>query len=755
MSDIIRVCRPDPGRPIFVLGGVSWRISIHTQQARAIMLVDALAGSLTEGDAVAVVGGGACGLTCAAALARIGMRVRLFEKSDMLMPLQRKNSTRFIHPNSVTWPRSDMRFYTDLPFLNWHADLSKEVAYLIESEFRSDFAYEGGPVTIELDTLVTAIERRGGRERLRSVNRDGAVGDDLYAAIFIASGFGEEKKISGYDRFSYWEDTSPVPLGSSFDDLSVAIIGDGDGALLEVFRCVWGESLLEEIYESLDTWFFDEPEVAKRTISEAEERARRLLRRDKPRDAYPILAEAYKGLAISARAEAFLRDRKSLNAKLTLISAQAQPFSPRASPAHKVLLAFLKASDFIKFRTMHALQVSCADTRNFYVTGKGRVKTDPFRRVIERLGPDRDYCPLCRDVFSEETRDSFRIDNKAEFDVANPLPDKSYRLHMLERDSGEQALALNGARLKLQRYFQRRYPQAQAELSLSKAGADNVLTVSYSAENAPPAERRPETYLGYQVIYQPSEGTPKAPAGHLRSEPADTRLRGEKLALGHLVFKPTERRKRVFACITAIVQPTAGRAAGGGRDRFVLTAAHSLSRQAPTKILTLGVDTGDDGLPIGIVDQSRFANNQLLARQDARFSCLRDVMAIKLDAKVSATNTLGGRRVASTKSSIDHFFFSDGVVELDGHRIGQIKRVRAETTILDAVGNRMVTNGFFVAIDNNRLRLPANFLGFPILTSRHELIGMLIAQLGNELFCLDMHEVLERMGCELAGTRPG
>jgi hypothetical protein len=114
---------------------------------------------------------------------------------------------------------------------------------------------------------------------------------------------------------------------------------------------------------------------------------------------------------------------------------------------------------------------------------------------------------------------------------------------------------------------------------------------------------------------------------------------------------------------------------------------------------------------------------------------------------------LNGQRVASTKSSVDHMFFSDGVVQLDGKRIGRIQRVRAETAILDAVGNRMLTNGFFVTIDNNRLPLPRNFPGFPILTPANELIGMLIAQLGSELFCLDMEEVLVRMGCELVGAR--
>src|SRR5262245_44144211 len=81
----------------------SGAVTVSSQQMRAINLAWALREQLATKCRVGVIGGGAAGLTFAAAAGRLGAEVQLFER-HRLMHLQLGSWHRPLHPEIYTWP---------------------------------------------------------------------------------------------------------------------------------------------------------------------------------------------------------------------------------------------------------------------------------------------------------------------------------------------------------------------------------------------------------------------------------------------------------------------------------------------------------------------------------------------------------------------------------------------------------------------------------------------------------------------------
>src|SRR5262249_31966291 len=108
-------------------------VTVRSQQMRAINLSWALREQLAQGKNVGVIGGGAAGLTFAAAAAKIGGRVYLFE-SGQLMHLQLGSWHRPLHPEIYTWPEDTAyRAVARLPVLGWSSGSAHDVAREIVS----------------------------------------------------------------------------------------------------------------------------------------------------------------------------------------------------------------------------------------------------------------------------------------------------------------------------------------------------------------------------------------------------------------------------------------------------------------------------------------------------------------------------------------------------------------------------------------------------------------------------------------------
>ena len=140
-EDILkRMSNPDLEGP-YALGCFGTQVTFYRQQCRSLNLIWALfdTGRLSQGDRVAIVGGGLGGMTAAAAASSKKCKVTLFEKSGQLMGLQRDNRTRYIHPGLNDWPLVSLNdtIATDLPFLNWYASDTATVFREVDLEWKT------------------------------------------------------------------------------------------------------------------------------------------------------------------------------------------------------------------------------------------------------------------------------------------------------------------------------------------------------------------------------------------------------------------------------------------------------------------------------------------------------------------------------------------------------------------------------------------------------------------------------------------
>src|SRR5262245_37796967 len=112
-----------PGYPgVYSLGCMERRVTIYAQQVRSLNLAWALkaAGTGTDKMRAVVVGAGAAGLTAALALNRVGARVTILERNEVILPRFRANTQRHLHPHAYDWPRpGSTEPIAQLPLMNW------------------------------------------------------------------------------------------------------------------------------------------------------------------------------------------------------------------------------------------------------------------------------------------------------------------------------------------------------------------------------------------------------------------------------------------------------------------------------------------------------------------------------------------------------------------------------------------------------------------------------------------------------------
>ena len=222
------------GRQCYLLLCARGPVTIRSQQVRAMNLVWALREQLGKSPNVPVIGGGAAGLTFAAGAARVGANVHLFENGG-LMHLQVGGWHRPLHPEIYTWPEDTAwRPVSHLPLLGWTTGTAHDVATEIASKFR---------------TLQQTLQKLGRSLNVHDVRATLTAGGQLKAdaagipaecsIIVLAVGFGVENTLFDVPFTSYWRADA---LDQSFlgrHEFRAAVIGSGDGALLDVLRsCV-------------------------------------------------------------------------------------------------------------------------------------------------------------------------------------------------------------------------------------------------------------------------------------------------------------------------------------------------------------------------------------------------------------------------------------------------------------------------------------------------------------------------------------
>jgi hypothetical protein len=244
----LKRARVFPNENIFAVGTFESGITIYGQQVRALNLAYALKKwkderdgrpmSLSPPPSLAVVGGGAFGITCAAAAQQVGFSVDLFERHQQLLPLQRGCDTRWVHPHSYNWPASGSTGrYARLPILDWQAGTAAQMANQIFSQFearRQTHQYRS-PVILRCNSEVLKVSGKRGRAQ---VYFESSTVSEVrtYGAVVLALGFGLE---SGEQTDFYWRNDR---LGQVEIDPSTGfrrryvVSGTGDGGLVDLFR---------------------------------------------------------------------------------------------------------------------------------------------------------------------------------------------------------------------------------------------------------------------------------------------------------------------------------------------------------------------------------------------------------------------------------------------------------------------------------------------------------------------------------------
>jgi hypothetical protein len=221
---------------VLVLGCFEQRVTVYSQQVRALNLVDAILSQglvRPSGGKVAIVGGGVAGMTAAVALAKAAPNLGcldLFELRASTLDFQR-NSRRFLHPHFYDWPAPGWdQADAGLPIMNWRAGPAGDVAKVLAAQF--EHARSNSKLAVHCDHKVTEI-RSTELGPVRVVTNVGSAANRIYDVVVLAIGFGIERFL-GSETSSYWTPTElSAPILANVQDPLIFISGNGDGGLVD------------------------------------------------------------------------------------------------------------------------------------------------------------------------------------------------------------------------------------------------------------------------------------------------------------------------------------------------------------------------------------------------------------------------------------------------------------------------------------------------------------------------------------------
>ncbi len=378
-------------RDVFVLGCLDRRITLYSQQLRALNLAAALFADkmLKPHEPVVVVGAGAGGLTCAAALHHLGAEVTLIEREHEVLSILSKKPDRWIHPNVYDWPQEGWNeAEAKLEILNWRSAKVESVHQQLLRGWNKSFAAEIKPHFGVTDVKVSKTTENG--RRTVTWNPRGRV---HAAVVVLAVGFGLEDTRGG-DNPRYWEqDDIPARL---FDKQNWLLSGCGDGALTELLRL----RLKDFRHETMLADYVYNPRFKGYSpkIEDIEEQIRAIEKDPDIQRSPRELHDAYARIKVP-----WLIDAMELRENVTVtLNAQTENFlSAKASALNRFLVSQLyqKPGGF-NFLSGRLEVDNIGGTRgNYTITIDG--ETHPFNRVLTRHGPRPRALEKIRSIWRE------------------------------------------------------------------------------------------------------------------------------------------------------------------------------------------------------------------------------------------------------------------------------------------------------------------------------------------------------------------
>lgn len=228
----------------YVIGSYDTRITFYSQQVRALALAHALHVEHHIGAhrRIGIIGGGAAGITMAAALAlQSDAVIQLFECNDTLIPLQSIATRRRLDPHIYDWPKSDADHpFAELPILDWSSGSAQQVHQAVLGEFDAVRTATGQQIALRVRHEVSAVTQVATGYRIDFM-RDGTNGARESAQtevdiVVFAFGFGHEpaRPIQHTPTESYWSDGGvPGPAINGKPRPIFFVSGNGDGGLID------------------------------------------------------------------------------------------------------------------------------------------------------------------------------------------------------------------------------------------------------------------------------------------------------------------------------------------------------------------------------------------------------------------------------------------------------------------------------------------------------------------------------------------
>lgn len=388
-DQILTAMHPKDWHGLYVVGSFDKRITFYSQQARALTLVRALFEDrdLRKGERVAVIGGGAAGITAAMACASKGCETHLYERRDSVLYVQKESQHRYLHPHIYDWPQvGSTESDAQLPLLNWSAGYAHEIAANLRSNVEKFVAASDGLLSVHTNSKITKCEKTGETQsRIRIVGNEGSnegkINEGFHVAI-IANGYGPDDKRPSTP--SYW---SPDEITASHDKEKrhILISGSGDGGLVDLARASLDGFRHDAILNELAG--LEELGHEMERIDDIARRARR------HNGSVPNLRKDYDQLEIPQDIIDKIKSQRRTDNEVTFNFRDPSIYSLDCALINRLLAVLLLKAEVVKQKHAEIKEDSIKqlDGGRYRVTFNGADDTGEFDLVILRHGPKRDY----------------------------------------------------------------------------------------------------------------------------------------------------------------------------------------------------------------------------------------------------------------------------------------------------------------------------------------------------------------------------